>query len=114
MREETIFQKIIAKALPATIHYEDEHCIVISDIAPQAPVHLLIIPKKHIARLAELRPEDSLLMAHLFTVIADLTKKMGIEMGFRIVINNGASAGETVPHLHIHLLAGRSLQWPPG
>ncbi len=114
MREHTIFQKIIARELPAAIHYEDEHCIVIEDIAPQAPVHLLVIPKKHIARLAQIAQEDSLLIAHMFSVIQELTQTMGVDTGFRIVINNGTSAGETVPHLHIHLLAGRPMQWPPG
>lgn len=114
MPQKTIFQKIIDRELPATIRYEDERCIVLDDINPQAPIHLLVIPKKGITRLAKLEPEDAELMGYLFTIIQKLSASLGLEEGFRIVINNGPKAGETVPHLHIHLLGGRTLDWPPG
>lgn len=114
MPQKTIFQKIIDRELPATVRYEDERCIVIEDISPQAPVHLLVIPKKPIPRLAQLEAQDAELMGYLFTVIQRLSISLGLEEGFRIVINNGPKAGETVPHLHIHLLGGRVLDWPPG
>ena len=111
----TIFQKIIDKEIPSEFLYEDERCICIRDIEPQAPVHCLIIPKKPIERIAAAEEIDAALLGHLLLVAAQIAKILGLEdTGFRIIINNGKDGGETVPHLHIHLLGGRSLQWPPG
>lgn len=109
----SIFQKIIAGEIPAKMLHDDEHCIAIADINPQAPVHLLVIPKKLIPRIGEAAPEDKEVLAHLLQVAAKLGNEMG-PMGYRIVINNGSQGGESVPHLHIHVLAGRQLAWPPG
>lgn len=114
MSEATLFQKIIAREIPASIEYEDEHCIVIHDIDPQAPVHCLIIPKKPIPRIAEAESGDGSVLGHLLLTAAQIAKKLQLAKGFRVVINNGADGGETVPHLHVHLLGGRALQWPPG
>lgn len=110
----TLFEKIIAREIPAHIEYEDEDCIVIHDIDPQAPIHLLIIPKLLIPRIQEGRSFDSKLLGRLLQKASLLAEKLSLENGFRLVINNGSDGGETVPHLHIHLLAGRKLQWPPG
>lgn len=114
MSEKTIFQKIIDREIPATIEHEDEHCIVIHDIAAQAPTHLLLIPKKLIPRIGEATPDDTQLLGHLMAQIPLLAKKLNWADGFRTVINNGPYGGEAVPHLHIHLLAGRPMTWPPG
>jgi histidine triad (HIT) family protein len=111
----TIFQKIIDREIPAKIAHEDDLCIAIHDINPQAPVHVLVIPKKPIARVAEATLADQAILGHLLLTAAALAKKLGItESGFRIVINNGRDGGEAVPHLHIHLLGQRPLGWPPG
>jgi histidine triad (HIT) family protein len=110
----TIFQKIIDREIPARIEYEDEQCIVIHDIQPQAPVHLLIIPKKVIPRVEAATPADQVTLGHLFLVAGQLAKKLLLENGFRLVVNNGPDAAESVPHLHVHLLAKRKLNWPPG
>jgi histidine triad (HIT) family protein len=111
----TIFQKIIAKEIPAKLAHEDEHCIAIHDISPQAPVHVLVIPKKPLARITEASAADQALLGHLLLIASALAKKLGIaESGFRIVINNGRDGGESVPHLHVHLLGQRPLAWPPG
>ncbi|MES2307814.1 MAG: histidine triad nucleotide-binding protein [Verrucomicrobiota bacterium] len=111
----TLFERIIAREIPAQIFYEDELCIAIHDINPQAPTHLLIIPKKLISRIALSTKEDKAILGHLIFTAGELAKKLGVDQsGFRVVINNGPDAGETVPHLHVHLLAGRSLHWPPG
>jgi histidine triad (HIT) family protein len=112
----SIFERIIAKEIPAEFLYEDDLCIVIKDRFPQAPVHFLMIPKKPIARLAESQQEaDSPLLGHLLSIAQMVAKKQGLgSTGFRVVINNGPDAGETVPHLHVHVLGGRSLAWPPG
>lgn len=110
----TIFQRIIDRDIPATIEHEDEQCIVIRDIDPKAPVHLLIIPKQPIVRLSEAAVADEALLGHLLFVAKLVAKKLQLSPGFRLVINNGAQAGEAVPHLHVHLLAGRLLTWPPG
>ncbi len=112
--EKTIFQKIIDREIPATIEYEDDKCIVIQDIDPKAPTHLLLIPKKHIVRIGEATAEDAALLGHMMTIIPKLAAKLGWNEGFRTVINNGPHGGEAVPHLHIHLLAGRQMAWPPG
>jgi histidine triad (HIT) family protein len=111
----TIFQKIIDREIPAKVAHEDEHCIAIHDINPQAPVHVLIIPKQLIPRVGEASAADQPVLGHLLLTATALAKKLGLEQsGFRIVINNGRDGGETVPHLHVHLLGGRPLAWPPG
>lgn len=111
----TIFQKIIDREIPAKLAYEDEHCIAIHDINPQAPVHVLVIPKQHLTRIAEAKSCDQDVLGHLLLSAAAIAKKLGLEQsGFRIVINNGRDGGESVPHLHVHLLGGRPLAWPPG
>lgn len=111
----TIFQKIIDREIPADIVYEDDLCIAFRDIDPQAPVHCLIVPKKLIPRLSEADTKDDALLGHLMLTVAKVAKLTGVsETGFRMVVNCGSDGGETVPHLHIHLLGGRSLQWPPG
>jgi histidine triad (HIT) family protein len=110
----TIFQRIIDREIPAKIEYEDGHCIVIHDIQPQAPVHLLIVPKQVITRVAESTPADETALGHLITTAGVVAQKLNLARGFRLVINNGPDACETVPHLHVHLLAQRQLGWPPG
>lgn len=111
----TVFQKIIDREIPADIVYEDDMCIGFRDIDPQAPVHCLIVPKKLIPRLSEANAKDDALLGHLLLTVVKVAKLTGVsETGFRTVINCGADGGETVPHLHVHLLGGRSLQWPPG
>lgn len=113
----TLFEKIIAGDIPGDFVHQDEHCVVLRDIAPQAPTHLLIIPRKRIPRLARAEDADQALLGHLLLVARNLAAELGFQdeaQGFRIVINNGTDGGEAVPHLHIHLLAGRKLAWPPG
>jgi len=113
--EKNIFAKIIAKEIPAEIVFEDDRALAFRDIGPKAPVHILIIPKREIARVSEAKPEDEALLGHLLTVAAEIARKEGIDStGYRLVINKGRDAGESVPHLHVHLLGGRALQWPPG
>ena len=111
---DTIFQKIIDKELPADIVYEDDSCLAFKDINPVAPVHILIIPKKKIEKISDSNQEDKELLGHLFLVAGDIAKDLGIADAFRLVVNNGAGAQQTVFHLHIHLIAGREFQWPPG
>lgn len=111
----TIFQKIIDREIPARIAHEDELCIAIHDIAPQAPVHVLVIPKQVIARVGAAQPADQAVLGHLLLTAGEIARKLGLEAnGFRLVINHGRDGGETVPHLHVHLLGGRPLAWPPG
>jgi len=107
MANKTLFQKIMTGDIPADVLYEDEHCIVIKDIAPQAPTHLLIIPRKLIPMLADATADDKILLGHLLIVATDTAKKLGVEEAFRIVINNGVEAGQTVFHLHLHLLGNK-------
>ena len=114
MSEKTIFQKIIDREIPAKIEHEDDRCVVIHDIDPKAPTHLLVIPKKLITRLGEATDDDKELLGHMLLVASQLSKKLGWGEGFRVVINNGRHGGEAVPHLHIHLLSGRQMHWPPG
>ncbi|MFA5257416.1 MAG: histidine triad nucleotide-binding protein [Opitutales bacterium] len=114
MADKTIFQQIADGDLPAKIEYEDKLCFCIRDINPQAPLHLLVIPRKPIAHLSEAAAEDAPLLGHLLLVARNLALRYGYANGFRTVINNGLLAGETVPHLHVHLLAGRQMGWPPG
>ena len=111
---DTIFQKIIDKELPADIVYEDNSCLAFKDINPVAPVHILIIPKKKIEKISDSNQEDKELLGHLILVAGDIAKDLGIEDAFRLVVNNGAGAQQTVFHLHIHLIAGREFRWPPG
>ena len=110
----TLFERIIAREIPARIEHEDDLCIVIHDIEPQAPVHLLIIPKKPIPRLAAAEAADEPLLGHLLLVAGHLARKLGLDRGFRIVVNSGPDACESVPHVNVHLLAKRQLSWPPG
>jgi histidine triad (HIT) family protein len=110
----TIFQRIIDREIPSKIEYEDEYCVVLHDIQPQAPVHLLIVPKRVITRLSEASPSDQALLGHLLLTAQTIAQKLHLDQGFRLVINNGPDACESVPHLHVHLLAKRQLNWPPG
>ena len=110
----TLFEKIIDREITAKIEHEDDQCIVIHDIDPQAPRHLLVIPKKVIPRIAEAQTEDAQLLGHLLLTAASVAKSLKLEEGFRVVINNGSDGGETVPHLHVHVLGGRAMTWPPG
>jgi histidine triad (HIT) family protein len=110
----TIFEKIIAREIPADILHEDEHCIAIRDIDPQAPTHFLVIPKQVIPRIGEAGQEDQAVLGHLLLVAGKIARSEGLEKGFRVVLNNGSEGGETVPHLHIHVLGGRQMSWPPG
>ena len=111
----TIFSKIIAHEIPARIVFEDEHCVAFHDVDPQAPVHILVVPRREISRLAVTTPSDEPLLGHLILVAQTVAKKVGLhDKGFRIVINNGPDGGESVPHLHVHVLGGRRMQWPPG
>jgi len=110
----TLFEKIIARDIPAEILYEDEVCIAIKDIEPQAPVHFLVIPKTVIARLGEAEKFDQSRLGHLLLTASQVARELGLVDGYRTVINNGIHAGETVPHLHVHVLGGRQMKWPPG
>ena len=110
----TIFQKIIDREIPAKLEHDDDLCIALHDIQPQAPVHLLIVPKKLIPRVSASTRADEPILGHLLQVAAQLAEKLKLSAGFRIVINNGPHACESVPHLHVHLLAGRQMTWPPG
>ena len=111
----TLFEKIAAREIPAAIVYEDESVLAFRDIAPQAPTHIVIVPKKPIPRIAEAGIEDQNLIGHLLLKAAEVAGKLGLDKtGFRLVINNGRDGGETVPHLHCHILGGRPLAWPPG
>ena len=111
----TLFEKIVAREIPAQIVYEDDRVLAFRDINPQAPTHALIVPKKPIPRLAEAKTEDQELLGYLLLKAAEVAGKLGLDRGgFRLVINNGADGGETVPHLHVHILGGRYMKWPPG
>ena len=112
---DTIFGKIIRKEIPAKIVYEDEQCLVFHDVSPQAPVHVLVIPKKPIVSLAELEADDKDLLGHLWLTITQVARDLGLtENGFRVVVNCGQDGGQSVDHLHFHILGGRRLSWPPG
>jgi histidine triad (HIT) family protein len=111
----TLFEKIIAREIPAAIVYEDDTVLAIRDINPQAPVHVLIVPKKLIPRIAEAQADDQNLLGQLLLKAAEVADKVGLKKGgYRLVINNGTDGGETVPHLHVHILGGRHMAWPPG
>jgi histidine triad (HIT) family protein len=110
----TLFQKIADKEIAAKLIHEDAVCVAFHDISPQAPTHVLIVPRKPIPRVAEATVEDQATLGHLLLVAGQLSRQLGLAKGFRVVINNGPDGGETVPHLHVHLLGGRALDWPPG
>jgi histidine triad (HIT) family protein len=111
---ETIFAKIIRREIPAQIEYEDKLCLAFHDVSPQAPTHILVIPKKQLPSLAEVTDADIPLLGHLMRVATDIATKLNLVNGYRLVVNCGTDGGQTVNHLHIHLLGGRSLGWPPG
>ncbi len=113
MADKTIFEKIIDREIPADILHEDDHCVALMDINPQAPVHLLVVPKQRIPRIAEAQVAELPILGHLLLIAGELGRN-NCPSGFRIVINNGPAGGETVPHLHVHILGGRDLTWPPG
>lgn len=110
----TIFQRIIDREIPAEIVHEDDQSLAFRDINPQAPTHVLIVPKKPLPGLSTADDADGQLLGHLLTVARRLAASLGLSQGYRVVINNGADGGQTVDHLHLHLLGGRSLKWPPG
>lgn len=114
MLADNIFKKIIDGQLPARILHQDEHCLVFHDIAPKAPVHVLIIPRKEIRTHDDIQPEDREVLGHLHLVAVEVARKLGLHEGYRIVINCKEGGGQVVPHLHLHLLGGRDLTWPPG
>lgn len=115
MPEKTLFEKIRDREIPADIVHEDEYCLAFRDISPQAPVHILVVPKSVIPRVAAAAQDDAALLGKLLIAASSVAAQQGIaESGFRLVINNGRDGGETVPHLHVHLLGGRALDWPPG
>ena len=110
----TIFSKIIARQIPAKIVYEDDLCLAFHDVNPQAPTHILLIPKKEIPRLVDATPEDQALLGHLLITANKIARQLGVGDAFRLAVNNGADAGQSVFHLHLHILAGRAFAWPPG
>ena len=110
----TIFEKIIARQIPAKIIWEDEDAIAFHDVDPQAPVHVLIVPKRAVSRLADATDDDAALLGKLLLVARNVAKELELSSGYRVVINSGPDAGESVPHLHVHLLGKRALAWPPG
>jgi len=114
----TLFEKIIAREIPAEIVHEDDDCLAFRDIQPQAPTHILIIPKKVIPRIGEASSDDQALLGHLLLTAGNIARELGLDYteneGFRLVVNHGKNGGESVPHLHVHLLGGRPLTWPPG
>jgi histidine triad (HIT) family protein len=111
---ETIFSKIIRREIPANIVYEDDLALAFKDVHPQAPVHILVIPKKTIARLADAESQDQALLGHLLLIAKRVAEEAGLKNGYRVVINTDADGGQTVYHLHLHILGGRQLDWPPG
>ena len=114
MAEKTIFKKIIDGEIAANLVHEDEHCLAFHDVSPQAPVHVLVIPRKEIASVDAIEDEDQATIGHIWCVIRDLAKQLGLVNGYRVVANCGAEGGQSVAHLHYHLLGGRGLSWPPG
>ncbi|MGJ3254192.1 MAG: histidine triad nucleotide-binding protein [Elainellaceae cyanobacterium] len=111
---ETIFSKIIRREIPADIVYEDDLCLAFNDINPQAPTHILVIPKQAIAKLSDAESQDHALMGHLLLTAKRVADQAGLENGYRVVINTGQDGGQTVYHLHLHILGGRQMTWPPG
>lgn len=114
MAEKTVFKKIIDREIPAEIVFEDDRCLAFRDIAPQAPTHIVVIPKKEIPSVDALTDADAALVGHIWTVIRDLARELHLHDGYRVVVNCGRDAGQAVDHLHYHLLGGRTLSWPPG
>lgn len=115
MSDKTLFEKIRDGEIPADIVFEDDHCLAFRDISPQAPVHILVVPRKPIPRVGLATAEDQAVLGNLLLAAAEIARKEGIaDTGYRLVLNNGKHAGEAVPHLHLHLLGGRPLDWPPG
>ena len=114
MSEKTIFSRIIDREIPADIVYEDDLCLAFRDIKPQAPTHVLVIPKKVIPSVNELADDDRSLLGHLLLVVKKLAGQLGLDGGYRLVVNCGPDGGQEVDHLHIHLLGGRKMTWPPG
>ena len=111
----TLFEKICQGDIPAAVVYQDDLCVCFRDIAPQAPTHLLLVPRKAIPRIAEATQDDEKLLGHMLLQVQQIAREQGLlENGFRLIINNGRDGGEAVPHLHIHILGGRPLSWPPG
>ncbi len=110
----TIFQKIIDREVPADIVFEDDQVLAFRDINPAAPVHVLVIPKKPIERIEDMEPDDEALLGHMTWVATEVARREGLDGGYRLVMNNGADAGQSVFHIHLHLLGGRTLAWPPG
>lgn len=111
----TIFSKIIRKEIPAKIVYEDDLCLAFYDISPQAPVHIVLIPKQQIRSMAEVTPEDQTILGHLMVKASQIAEKQGLkDSGYRLVLNTNEDGGQSVFHLHIHILGGRTLSWPPG
>ena len=110
----TLFEKIIAREIPAEVVYEDDLVLAFRDIKPQAPVHVLIVPKQPISRIAEAQADHQELLGHLLLKAAVVAKQLDLKNGYRLIINNGVDGGETVPHLHVHILGGRHMAWPPG
>ena len=111
---DTIFGKIIRREIPANIVYEDDLALAFKDVNPQAPTHILVIPKNPIPRVSEAVSEDQSLLGHLLLTAKKVAEEAGLEDGYRVVINNGKDGGQTVDHLHLHILGGRQMQWPPG
>jgi len=111
---DSIFTKIKNKEIPGNVIYEDDKCFALEDINPQAPVHILIIPHKEIAKISDSTPEDKELLGHLLLVSKTIAQYYKLENNYRLIINNGAGAGQSVFHIHVHLMGGRSLDWPPG
>ncbi len=111
---DTLFSKIINREIPADIVYEDDLCLAFRDINPQAPVHILVIPKQPITKIADATQTDQSVLGHLLLKASEIAKEQGVGDAFRLVVNNGTGAGQTVFHLHIHILAGREFSWPPG
>ncbi|NIL98621.1 MAG: HIT domain-containing protein [Planctomycetales bacterium] len=114
MSDKTIFKKIIDGEIPADLVYEDELCLAFRDVSPQAPTHVLVIPRQEIRSLSETRAEDVPLLGHLVKVARDVAAQCNLEEGYRVVLNCGPQGGQEIPHLHLHLLGGRQLTWPPG
>ena len=110
----TLFSRIIRREIPADIVYEDDLCLAFRDINPQAPTHVLLVPKEELAKLSDAEVRDQALLGHLLVTASRVAQQLGIGAAFRLVINNGAEAGQSVFHLHLHILGGRPFRWPPG
>lgn len=114
MAEKTVFQRILDREIPADLVFEDDRCLAFRDIHPQAPVHVVVIPKKPIATLNDVTEDDEALIGHLFVAMRQIAARLGLHKGYRVVVNCGPDAGQVVMHVHFHLLGGREFGWPPG